>query len=123
MVAMTEPRFLAQPGLIEKVLNSIGFATDSERIDKIKELMLNKSEDDYDFKLIPNREIDGIPMDWFKTAEKVMNDTSYPYMNKRAVKVLASDAYHQFFLDKNLNHGISDISDNCLSLPLCSNVQ
>ena len=100
MVALTEPRFLATPDLFQEVDKSVGIARITKIVNLVIELVLKGDDIEFDFKNLPNREIDGIPMIWFKAAEKVINDIDYPNKTMAAVKIYASDAYHQTMLEK-----------------------
>lgn len=100
MVALSEARFLATPKLFKEIDNSKGITNDTRTINLIKELVARGDEIVFDFKEQPNKEIDGIPMIWFKAAEKIIYETDYPYKNKFRVKILASGAYHQTMMEK-----------------------
>lgn len=97
VIELTEPRFANQPDLIKKIENSQEIKTLSEYADRVKDL-IGKNQLDGSYKFIPSKEVDNIPMDWFKASEKVLNDTK-GILNPNTVKLLASDAYRQYCLD------------------------
>ncbi len=51
-----------------------------------------------ELEFIPEKELDGIPINWFEGAETVIRKEHY-YLNKNTVVILASDAYRQFVLN------------------------
>ena len=100
VVEKTEPRFLSQEGLMEKIEHSSDVNMLYETSRRMKDIVLNGEIMNESFQFLPKRNIDDIPMEWFKAAETVLLERG-ELLNLNAVKGWASAAYHQFILDKN----------------------
>ena len=99
MIELVEPRFTNQPELLNKIKQSQTIKTLSLYAEKVKqEISKNKTDGEYAF--LPSKEVDDIPMLWFKAAEKVLKDNK-GILDTYAVIGLASDAYRQYELDKS----------------------
>ena len=66
----------------------------------VKRLVANKTPD-IQYYFLPQKNIDDIPMDWFKAAEIVLAE-SEALLKNQTVKRLAADAYRQYLLDKRI---------------------
>ena len=99
-VKQCEPRICNDLILREEIEKSIDVKKLHELSIKVMEIVDNLPEQ-CNYKFIPPKEIDGIPMKWFMAAEKVLC-SSKSVINKNTVKDLASDTYIQF----QINHGI-----------------
>lgn len=100
VVNKAEPRFLAQEGLMERIEQSSDVNMLYTRSLKVKELVLKGEKLEGSFEYLPQRNVDDIPMDWFKAAEIVIRQRG-ELLHPRIVKGLAADAYRQHILDKN----------------------
>ena len=97
VIEITEPRIVNDRELIEKVNQSKDVTSLASYSKRVKELVLNdKTEGTYSF--LPTKEIDGIPIIWFKASEKVLRENK-EILNAHTVKRLAADAYRQSILD------------------------
>ncbi|MBK9246545.1 MAG: hypothetical protein IPM69_00150 [Ignavibacteria bacterium] len=100
MIKITEQRFINQPELIKEIEQSEDVKILSENTKTVKNLANNGNVIGV-FKFLPSKEVDGIPMNWFKASEKVLHDTS-GVLSLYTVKSLAADAYRQYLLDNGL---------------------
>ncbi|MDB4918756.1 hypothetical protein [Mucilaginibacter sp.] len=93
-VRITESRFLGQPDLFFNIQNS----KDVNELDKLAKMVIDEVDSDningYNYQFIPKKSIDDIPMDWFKTAERVIM-AEKAILNINTVKALAADAWRQ----------------------------
>jgi hypothetical protein len=94
-IKITEPRFLDQKDVFEKIELSLEI---KELEDYAKAVMMlvdeNHSSFDYDFRFIPKKTIDQIPLKWFETSEKVLAERG-AILNSNTIKLLAADAWRQ----------------------------
>ena len=93
---LTEPRLCNNEDLIKRINSSKDIDELSTISDRIKEK--HNSVPDMDYSFIPEKEIDIIPLDWFKASEYVLRKMGRN-INPRLVKRHASDAYIQHVLD------------------------
>jgi hypothetical protein len=97
VVKLTEPRLINQPDLIESIKQSKEVNILSNYSEMVKSIVANnQTEGEYSF--LPVKELDGIPMIWFKASEKVLRGNK-GILNSNTVKLLAADAYRQNQLD------------------------
>jgi hypothetical protein len=91
---ISERRFLEQPYLF----NNITTSKEVNKLANLAKLVIAdidfNSKNDYNYKFIPKKSIDDIPMEWFKTAERIIAQKK-GNLNANAVKLLAADAYRQ----------------------------
>lgn len=93
VIELTEPRFTNQTDLIEKINQSKEVNILSNYSEKVKNIVAtNQADDTYSF--LPAKEVDEIPIIWFKASEKVLKE-SKGILNANTVKLLAADAYRQ----------------------------
>lgn len=99
LIQKTESRFLSQEGIVEKIEQSSAEEEYYQRSLQVREWVA-KGVPDMDFKCLPAKSIDNIPMEWFKAAEYVLLEREvYLSLNVRMVKNLAGNAYRQSVLD------------------------
>ncbi len=65
--------------------------------EKVKETV-SKNQMDGTFTFLPAKEIDDIPLIWFKASEMVLKENK-EILNAHTVRRLAADAYRQYQLD------------------------
>ncbi|WP_345952618.1 hypothetical protein [Mucilaginibacter sp. PAMB04168] len=100
VVRMAEPRFLNQPSLLLDIDNSQFFKEFAELVkETTKAVKIVEKGDDVGYQFIPQKIIDGIPVAWFKAAEKVIQANNL-ILNVNTVKRLGADAYRQHLLSK-----------------------
>lgn len=95
-IRLYAPRMLDNEDLIRRIKSS----KDVEELwiisSKIKQNVGNIPVTEFSF--IPEKEIDNIPLEWFKAAEWTLRESG-EYVNLHIVKLHASDAYRQYVLD------------------------
>ena len=95
-IRLYAPRMLDNEDLIRRIKSS----KDVEELwiisSKIKQNVGNIPVTEFSF--IPEKEIDNIPLEWFKAAEWTLREAG-EYVNLHIVKLHASDAYRQYVLD------------------------
>ena len=101
LIQKTESLFLSQEGLMERIEKSTDVDILYKRSLWVKRLVANKTPD-IQYYFLPQKNIDDIPMDWFKAAEIVLAECEV-LLNNQTVKVLAADAYRQYLLDGKFN--------------------
>lgn len=93
VIELTEPRFINRLGLLQKIEQSREVQKLSNYSEAVKKIiMANEVSGSYSF--LPAKEVDEIPIIWFKAAEKVLKE-SKDILNANTVKLLAADAYRQ----------------------------
>jgi hypothetical protein len=97
VIELTEPRFINQTDLREKINQSKEVNILSNYSEQVKNVVaINQTDGAYAF--LPVKEIDEIPIIWFKASEKVLKE-SKGILNANTVKLLGADAYRQKQLD------------------------
>ena len=97
VVQLTEPRFINNIELRERIIANKAAKYDHELATKVRMLVQN-GVPDFDSKFVPKKEKDDIPMIWFTAAEYVEKDEDD--FCKNSVYMLAADAYRQYVLDE-----------------------
>jgi len=95
VIEITEPRFINQPELIAKIKGSSSVQELVKLSDETRDTVLkNKIDEILSFQ--PSKEINNVPLVWFRAAETVLKkkETSIP-LNKNSVIYIASDAWRQ----------------------------
>ncbi len=93
VIELTEPRFTNQTDLIEKIKQSKEVNILSNYSEKVKNIVAtNQTDGIYSF--LPAKEVDEIPIIWFKASEKVLKENKEA-LNAHTVARLAADAYRQ----------------------------
>ena len=95
IVKLTYKRFSSNTDLI----NRIKLSKDVKLLENLSQETLDKAIkkefcDNLGFQ--PDKELDGVPFDWFKAAETVIRKQNY-VLNKNTVRNLAFDAYVKYF--------------------------
>jgi hypothetical protein len=84
--------------------NRIEDSTDGTKLSnyssEVKKALVKISSLNSSYSFIPDKEIDRIPMEWFKAAEYTLKKHK-AILNKNTVKSLAVDAFIQNLLDNN----------------------
>ena len=99
-VQQCEPRICNDKKLREQIEKSLEVKKLYEYSMKIIEIV-NKLPIRDDYKFIPPKEVDDIPIKWFKAAELVLC-SSNGIINKNAVKYQSSDAFIQYYLNNKI---------------------
>jgi len=94
VVKITEPRFLDQEELFKKIDNSIDIKKLTEYSSYVFKLLDNAVDEEYNYQFVPQKEIDNIPMQVFKAAERTLAKKK-GVLNQNTVKALAADTWHQ----------------------------
>lgn len=106
VVRITETRFVDQPLLVEKINSSSSLKKLIEYSNLVITKVLSGKIHSDNYQFIPQKEIDDIPVDWFKAAEMVLIEQN-GIINVNTVKLLGADSFRQFLL-----------KDRCLSTKL-----
>jgi hypothetical protein len=96
-VQLTEPRFINNLGLRERIATNEEAKHQHDLTTKVRTLV-QSGVPDFETKFVPEKEKDGIPLIWFTAAEYVQKDEGY--FNKNTVFRLTADAYRQYLLDE-----------------------
>ena len=96
-VQLTEPRFINNLGLRERIATNEEAMHQHDLTTKVRTLV-QSGVPDFETKFVPEKEKDGIPLIWFTAAEYVQKDEGY--FNKNTVFRLTADAYRQDVLDE-----------------------
>jgi hypothetical protein len=92
-IRITEPRFLGQKDLFKKIDASQEIKELVSYVDKVF-IIVNQPDSDFNYKFLPQNKIDDIPIEWFKAAEKTINDAN-GIKNVNTIVRLAADAWRQ----------------------------
>jgi hypothetical protein len=96
-VQLTEPRFINNLGLRERIATNEEAKHQHDLTTKVRTLV-QSGVPDFETKFVPEKEKDGIPLIWFTAAEYVQKDEGY--FNKNTVFRFTADAYRQYVLDE-----------------------
>jgi hypothetical protein len=103
VIEVTEPRFVNQPGLFQIIEQSQGVKTLADYSEAVRrKVALNDIGGSFSF--LPTKEVDMIPIVWFKAAEKVLIERK-GVLNANTVRLLAADAYRQNRIVENQHQG------------------
>lgn len=103
-IHLTAPRMYHNEDLVRRIWSSKEVSYLWNISSKIKKNVSNIPVTGYSF--IPKKEIDGIPLDWFKATEYTLRKAG-ENINLEIIKFHASDAYRQYVLDtQQINQGI-----------------
>lgn len=97
VIELTEPRFINQFELLQKIEQSQDVQALSNYSEEVKKIV-STNQINGSFSFLPSKEVDGIPIIWFKASEKVLKEGK-GIVNLNTVKLLAADAYRQKQLD------------------------
>jgi len=95
VVKITENRFLNQENLFFKIDNSAEVRDLVSYSKNVIALVTHQKITEYDYRFIPNKSIDDVPLDWFKAAEITLLGQG-GILNVNTVKSLAIDAWRQY---------------------------
>lgn len=98
VIRRTEYLMINNENLKEKLRKSLDACKISDRAKKIKLRVSNNANLDGDYSYLPSKEIDGIPMIWFKATERTLLESG-ELKNSQIIKMYAAEAYHQYILD------------------------
>jgi hypothetical protein len=93
-VKIAETRFLNQLNLFDMINDSILINELSELASLTIDMINNGYWGDYNYRFVPDKPIDDIPIEWFKVAERIIVERN-AILNNNTVKRLAADAYRQ----------------------------
>ncbi len=94
VVKISEKRFLEQRYLFEEINNSTEVKELVEQVADVFSILDKGINEKSVFKFIPDKQIDNIPVEWFKAAEIALG-IKQRILNKNTVKRLAADAWRQ----------------------------
>lgn len=93
-ILITENRLLSQEALFKKINNSVEVRELVSQVTDVFEILNNGINGKVDYRFLPEKEIDGIPLAWFKAAEMSLTGKNR-ILNKNTVKRLAADSWRQ----------------------------
>ncbi len=93
-VRITEDRFLSQTELYNDIVHSTDVNELAAMSKKVIQKINSIKTEQYQYRFIPKKTIDDIPIEWFKAAEKIIVEHS-SILNVNTVKHLAGDAHRQ----------------------------
>ncbi|MBQ9215245.1 MAG: hypothetical protein IJ159_00630 [Prevotella sp.] len=96
ILKIVEPRLTTNQNLLDQIEKSKDVEDMSAMALEVQK-MVNHIPDVV-FEHVPQKVIDGIPIEWFKSAELVIKEKHY-VLNKHTVKRLGADAYRQYLLN------------------------
>lgn len=100
IIRRTEYLMINNENLKEKLRKSLDVCKISDRARKIKHMVWHNADEFCgDYFYLPSKEIDEIPMIWFKATERVLLESN-EQINPQIVRMYAIEAYHQYVLDK-----------------------
>ena len=100
VIKLTESRLYKDPLLTEKIEDSLSVSQLKNYADEVKKFVISIEKLNLSYSYLPDKEIDGIPIQWFKASEYILKMYE-GILNKNTVKALASDAFIQNILDNN----------------------
>lgn len=101
IIKLTYKRFASNLDLRERIEQSKDVKVLVTLSRKTLELVARR-EFDEGLEYQPEKEIDGVPLDWFRASETALRKEGY-ILNKHTVRGFAADAYRQFCLSKDGN--------------------
>lgn len=99
VVKITEKRFLKQEGLLSAIENSSEIRELADYASSVIKMIDSGGSNITDYKFVPPKPIDDIPIEWFEAAENVIFNNS-GILNANTVKLLAADAWRQSLTKK-----------------------
>lgn len=100
VIKLTESRLYKDPLLSQKIEDSLSVSQLKNYADEVKKFVISIEKLNLSYSYLPDKEIDGIPIQWFKASEYILK-MHEGILNKNTVKALASDAFIQNILDNN----------------------
>jgi hypothetical protein len=97
VVKIAEDRFLGQQNLFIDIDKSKEVSKFKKLSSEVTKLVERGIDDTMEYRFVPNKSIDNIPVDWFKAAESILiaNDE---ILNGNTVKLLGADAWRQQYI-------------------------
>lgn len=99
VIKLTESRLFENTLLTKRIEDSLSVSQLKNYSDEVKKLVSGIEKLNFTYSYLPDKEVNGIPMRWFKTSEYVLKEQN-GILNKNTVKNLASDAFIQSIIDK-----------------------
>lgn len=100
VIKLTESRLYKDPLLTQKIEDSLSVSQLKNYADEVKKFVISIEKLNLSYSYLPDKEIDGIPIQWFKASEYILK-MHEGILNKNTVKALASDSFIQNILDNN----------------------
>lgn len=94
VVKITEPRFLGQEDLFNKIENSQEVKKMADNVIDVFKVINKGVDESFSYQFLPKNKIDDIPTEWFKAAEMILTQKE-GILNHYTVKNLAGDAWRQ----------------------------
>ncbi|WP_104384441.1 hypothetical protein [Sphingobacterium sp. HMA12] len=98
VIKLTESRLFENTLLTKRIEDSLSVSQLKNYADEVKKLVSGIEKLNFTYSYLPDKKIDGIPIQWFKTSEYVLKEQN-GILNKNTVKNLASDAFIQSIID------------------------
>ncbi|MGJ1405519.1 hypothetical protein ACR79N_21265 [Sphingobacterium siyangense] len=98
VIKLTESRLYEDRLLTKRIEDSLSVSQLKNYADEVKKLVSDIEKLNFTYFYLPEKEIDGIPPQWFKASEYVLKKQN-GILNKNTVKNLASDAFIQSTID------------------------
>ncbi|MGF7028210.1 MULTISPECIES: hypothetical protein [Bacteroidota] len=98
VIKLTESRLYEDRLLTKRIEDSLSVSQLRNYADEVKKLVSDIEKLNFTYSYLPDKEIDGIPMQWFKASEYILKEQN-GILNKNTVKNLASDAFIQRTID------------------------
>ena len=102
VVKISERRFLEQNSIFFKIENSKDVKELVDYVESVFEIMNKPFDDKFDYHFLPKKKIDGIPVAWFKAAEKTLRIKN-GILNVKTVEALAADEWVQNIIKGDAN--------------------
>lgn len=99
VIKLTESRLYKDLLLTKKIEDSLSVSQLKNYADEVNKLVSNIEKLNSTYSYLPGKEVNGLPMQWFKASEYVLKKQN-GILNKNTVKNLASDAFIQSTIDK-----------------------
>ncbi len=107
VIKLTESKLYEDRFLTKKIEDSRSVLQLKNYADEVMKLVADIEKLNFTYSYLPDKEIDGIPMQWFKASEYVLKKQN-GILNKNTVKNLASDAFIQSTIDMAYKIGIGE---------------
>lgn len=107
VIKLTESRLCEDRLLTKKIQDSDSVSQLKNYADEVKISVSEIEKLNFTYSYLPDKEVNGLPMRWFKTGEYVLKKQN-GILNKNTVKNLASDAFIQSTIDNLSNIEIGE---------------
>ncbi|WP_294347907.1 hypothetical protein [uncultured Sphingobacterium sp.] len=98
VIKLTESRLYEDRLLTKKIEDSLSASQMKNYADEVNKSVFEIEKLNFTYSYLPDKEVSGIPMRWFKASEYVLKKHN-GILNKNTVKILASDAFIQSTID------------------------